>query len=723
MTPMTPMTPAAPKASMPSSPALTRRSMLALSALACASVASARLLGPASPARADQAAAEPASAASASTPLVPRPLPPLALEQNPYLPAAESMIHNDVYNSDVTARPVPLGINPEIVEQTVEGRPICPPALYFDACGNAVIPYSVLTDEDTSVAGGIAICDLTSPTLEVTGSYMPAFQEPDAPYGIQISYSFVDARNNLVGPTNTGRVAMFRTTDEAGTPLPLFEKVFDVDVVSPALAAVGDDVDRNLMSIVYDYDGNLWFTTGGFRIDPAVSAAGFAGYLERAYIDQALARNGGNEDPAPYLHYHRYPNPGENCENGIAGHRAGCVVLTNQACYLLGAGAGGVEVRWEVPYDTEGPKLPPEDSEITGIGLAWGGGSSPTLTGELALFTDNRNPVNLIAVELASGEVVASTPVLDLGPDVVVSVENSICVYSAGPDQAIVLVCNWFGAGSPKLLDPQADSSVQSYDNLYDANWRAEGSRYLMPGVTRVDVLRNEDGTYRCETVWTRADLRDTSMIKLSTATGYFHGYTQDLETGTWGFFALDRDTGETALWLPVSSDPAYNNAAVGIMQANDGNTLYCPTNSQTMVSVKDRFAALARAGATPLDIDGMVRERVDDARVETLLGTGAQALGYLLSARVDSWEDADELAFLVNGLEGTANELVLLERGDDGTLAVSETPFALADASGAAVAPEDELAPDVLYELHVPLPDPADAPATVRVLLARAAR
>ena len=251
---MTPMTPAAPTASMSSSPALTRRSMLAFSALACASAASARLLGPASPAHADQVTAEPTSATNAPTPLVPRPLPPLALEQNPYLPAAESMIHNDVYNSDVTARPVPLGINPEIVEQTVEGRPICPPALYFDACGNAVIPYSVLADGDTSVAGGIAICDLTSPTLEGTGSYMPAFQEPDAPYGIQISYSFVDARNNLVGPTNTGHVAMFRTTDEAGAPLPLFEKVFDVDVVSPALAAVGDDVDRNLMSIVYDYD-------------------------------------------------------------------------------------------------------------------------------------------------------------------------------------------------------------------------------------------------------------------------------------------------------------------------------------------------------------------------------------------------------------------------------------------------------------------------------------
>lgn len=703
--------------------------MLALSALTCASAATARLLGPTAAAHAEQAAAHVASAhaygptADAPAPLAPRPLPPLALEQNPYLPAAESMIHNDVYNSDVTAKPIPLGINPEIIEQTVEGRPICPPALFFDACGNALIPYSVLTDGGASVAGGIAICDLTSPTLEVAGSYMPAFQEPEAPYGIQISYSFVDARNNLVGPTNTGRVVMFRTTDETGAPLPLFEKVFDVDVVSPALAAVGDDVDRNLLSIVYDYDGNLWFTTGGFRIDPAVSAPGFAGYLERSYIDLALDGEADTGDPTPYLHYMRYPNPGENCENGIAGHRAGCVILTNQACYLLGAGANGVEVRWGVPYATEGPKLPPEGSEITGIGLAWGGGSSPTLTSELALFTDNRNPVNLIAVNLASGEVVASTPVLDLGPDVVVSVENSICAYSASPDQTITLVCNWFGAGSPKLLDPDSDSSVQSYDNLYDANWRAEGSRYLMPGVTRVDVLRGEDGTYRCETVWTRADLRDTSMIKLSTATGYFHGYTQDIETGAWGFFALDRDTGETVLWLPVLDDPAYNNVAVGIMQADDGNTLYCPTNSQTMVSVKDRFAALARADAEPLDIDGMTRELVDNTQVETLLGTGVQALGYLLSARVDSWEAADELAFLVNGLEGAADELVLLERSSDGALALSETPFTLEDAAGTAVAPEDELVPGALYELRMPLPDVTGAPITVSALLARVVR
>ena len=38
-------------------------------------------------------------------------------------------------------------------------------------------------------------------------------------------------------------------------------------------------IDQNLLSIIYDYDGNLWFVTGGFRIYPARNPAGFIGYL------------------------------------------------------------------------------------------------------------------------------------------------------------------------------------------------------------------------------------------------------------------------------------------------------------------------------------------------------------------------------------------------------------------------------------------------------------
>ena len=46
-----------------------------------------------------------------------------------------------------------------------------------------------------------------------------------------------------------------------------------------------------------------------------------------------------------------------------------------------------------------------------------GGGCSPTLTPNLVLFTDNQDPVNLLALDMKTGEVVASTPVLDDLPE------------------------------------------------------------------------------------------------------------------------------------------------------------------------------------------------------------------------------------------------------------------------------------------------------------------
>ena len=69
------------------------------------------------------------------------------------------------------------------------------------------------------------------------------------------------------------------------------------------------------------------------------------------------------------------------------------------------------------------------------------------------LFTDNQKTVNLIAVLCETGEVVVQTPVLDKITEPV-SVDNSIIVYSADDSSASVVVCNWLGAGHPKLSDP-----------------------------------------------------------------------------------------------------------------------------------------------------------------------------------------------------------------------------------------------------------------------------
>ena len=64
-----------------------------------------------------------------------------------------------------------------------------------------------------------------------------------------------------------------------------------------------------------------------------------------------------------------------------------------------------------------GAKESKEGDATTGGGLAWGSGCSPSMTSNLVLFTDNLDPVNLIALDMKTGETVASLPVLDELPE------------------------------------------------------------------------------------------------------------------------------------------------------------------------------------------------------------------------------------------------------------------------------------------------------------------
>lgn len=115
-----------------------------------------------------------------------------------------------------------------------------------------------------------------------------------------------------------------------------------------------------------------------------------------------------------------------------------------------------------------------------------------------------------------------------------VSVENSAIVYdnSEGTVSTIRYVTG-FGAGSAKLADADNDSSVQTYENIYDVNWLQKGNKMVMPGVERVDTIKTDDG-YEMKSIWCRDDIPDTSMMKLSTATGNIYGYVQDLDSGMW---------------------------------------------------------------------------------------------------------------------------------------------------------------------------------------------
>ena len=362
---------------------------------------------------------------------------------------SESNIHHDCYNTDSTDAILPVGICPEVNAAMEKTNPNASPAIFFDNFDNPVSPF----------LGGLAIRDLDAEEVRTIGFFSPAKHDGGG-YLIQSSYSFVDGRNLIVCPTSHNHVLMLRATDENGTPLPVFEKVLDINIKEAAERVLGRSLEQNLLSIVFDYDGNLWFVTGGFRIYPSRGQQGAMGYISHNAIDAILA--GGTADLDHEVHVYA-PAPGEGAENGIASCREGAVILTNQNCYLLRAN-NGVEAVWCTPYESVGAKVSGEGDKTTGGGLAWGGGCSPTLTPNLVLFTDNQDPVNLLALDMKTGEVVASTPVLDDLPEgYQVAVENSAIVYDDGEGTVSTIVCNWFGAGNAGLADPNNDSSIQSY--------------------------------------------------------------------------------------------------------------------------------------------------------------------------------------------------------------------------------------------------------------------
>lgn len=486
-----------------------------------------------------------------------------AVDENPYMSNGDTNIHHDCYNTDTTDAVLPIGIYPEINVSFEKTNANASPAIFFDSYGHAIVP----------LLGGLAIRDLNAAQTQTIGYFSPT-QHDGGGYVIQSSYSFVDESNRIVCPTSNNHVLMLKTTDEDGNVLPEFEKVLDIDIKAAAEAILGKTLDQNLLSVVFDYDGNLWFATGGFRIYPDRGQQGAIGYISRSAIDAIL--NNEEVDLSTAIFVHEL-TPGEGAENGIASSKDGAVILTNQNCYLLKAN-DGVNVVWQTPYASVGAKESKEGDATTGGGLAWGSGCSPSMTSNLVLFTDNLDPVNLIALDMKTGETVASLPVLDELPEgTQVSVENSAIVYDNSNGTVSTIVCNWFGAGSANLGNADSDSSIQSYANIYDVNWLQQGNKMIAPGVERIDTIKTENG-YEMQSIWCRNDLSDTSMLKLSTATGYIYGYVQDLETGMWQYIILDFETGETVLSMDVSNKAGYNNMAIGMYAGNSGNALYCPT-------------------------------------------------------------------------------------------------------------------------------------------------
>ena len=613
------------------------------------------------------------------------------IDENPYMAASDSNIHHDCYNTDSTDEVLPVGIYSEINVSYEKTNANASPAIFFDSYGHAVVP----------LLGGLAIRDINAEETQTLGYFSPK-QHDNGEYLIQSSYSFVDESNRLVCPTNNNHVLMLKATDEDGNVLPEFEKVLDIDIKAAAEAALGKTLDQNLLAVVFDYEGNLWFATGGFRIYPDRKQQGAMGYISRTAIDAIL--NGEETDLSDAVFVYELA-PGEGAENGIAASKDGAVILTNQNCYLLQAD-NGVKKIWETPYESAGAKESKEGDETTGGGLAWGSGCSPSLTKDLVMFTDNQETVNLLALDMKTGEVVASLPVIDELPEgSQVSVENSAIVYDNGAGTVSTIVCNWFGAGSANLGKEDSDSSIQSYTNIYDENWLKQGNKMITPGVERVDTIKTEDG-YEMKSIWCRSDLSDTSMLKLSTATGYIYGYVQNLETGMWQYIILDFETGETVFSMDVASKPMYNNMAIGMYAGNSGNALYCPTGYLELLRLQDRFVYLPEMPYRKVDLDQAIRNVLSQEKFAADGGLG-DVEGWLNTITIENVHPNTTVAIRMKGISGETGSLKLYAYGTDGTL--KEVPAEKWHIQTEDGETPDTLSEDVLYEVHMTVEDGGD--------------
>lgn len=611
-----------------------------------------------------------------------------AVDENPYMSNGDTNIHHDCYNTDTTDAVLPIGIYPEINVSFEKTNANASPAIFFDSYGHAIVP----------LLGGLAIRDLNAAQTQTIGYFSPT-QHDGGGYVIQSSYSFVDESNRIVCPTSNNHVLMLKTTDDEGNVLPEFEKVLDIDIKAAAEAILGKTLDQNLLSVVFDYDGNLWFATGGFRIYPDRGQQGAIGYISRSAIDAILNNEEVDLSTAVFVHE---LTPGEGAENGIASSKDGAVILTNQNCYLLKAN-DGVNVVWQTPYASVGAKESKEGDATTGGGLAWGSGCSPSMTSNLVLFTDNLDPVNLIALDMKTGETVASLPVLDELPEgTQVSVDNSAIVYDNSNGTVSTIVCNWFGAGSADLGKADSDSSIQSYSNIYDVNWLRQGNKMIAPGVERIDTIKTENG-YEMQSIWCRNDLSDTSMLKLSTATGYIYGYVQDLETGMWQYIILDFETGETVLSMDVSNKAGYNNMAIGMYAGNSGNALYCPTGYLELLRLQDRFVYLPEMPYREVDLDLANRNVLTQEQFEADGGQGSVA-GWLNTVTVENVHPSTTVALRMNGICGTTNAFKLYAYDANHTL--TEIPTELWHIQTESGETPDTLSADTLYEVHVIVED-----------------
>ncbi len=317
-----------------------------------------------------------------------------------------------------------------------------------------------------------------------------------------------------------------------------FEREERIDL-SDALRLPNGELDK-ITAVVPDFEGRLWF----------VARQGTLGFVthERRIVSRKLR--------------------GEEIENSFSMAEEGAYIVSDHALYRFAVGANeSLELVWREPYDRGTRRKVGQINQ--------GSGTTPTILGEdYVAIADNAEPrMNVLVYrrdEKADNRLVCQTPVFEAGRS---ATENTL-----------------IGHGRSLIVENNAG---------YDLFLTMRNGKTSAPGLARIDIREDESG---CDLIWESQEVSQTTVPKLSTATGLIYTYTKlpdaPHDADAYYFTAIDFNTGRTVYRVLTGTGMLYDNNWAAISLAPDGTAYVGVLNG--LIRVRDTAVPYAGSPARP---------------------------------------------------------------------------------------------------------------------------
>lgn len=438
-------------------------------------------------------------------------------------------MHQDAGNTGSSDFPGQLGATLSLKSYSTNMK-----VFMWGASGVLTVGMTNSTDNHTT----ISLAAINPETLEVESYWIPDSPNPNDV--LNLAYGALDTDTNQIAMNSKlGWIYVVQRNESSkGATLELSRSysLKDSKILQPG---------ELLLNSMFDAKGNIWFTSGGVRVQEG--------------FPKALGDPPHNSSTIGYIEpsgkTHSYHISNQMIENGIAVSGTNVYVVTGPtgpnehinspgtlSSFTLGP-SSNVTVIWQIEYSAGSRRKPG----------AWsrGSGSSVALLGvQYVAITDNDDEqIHLLVYEQYSGALVYSVPVFTPGKgnnDVGLLVNQDAESGTFG-----ILINNNFNATA--LFTPNSSNTANS------ADWNDLGG--IARQTVRVDVAKNGSS---CGIKWD-VPVMIPSVPILSTATGLVYGYTQDLDLardhGLYEFYinAVDWRTGKEVWRVRTGAGGTFN--------------------------------------------------------------------------------------------------------------------------------------------------------------------